>query len=100
MSKSNQQKYFDDIIRWQQSGLSQKSWCAENGMTYSLFHYWYRRFRMQNGVKGQGVGEGFLQLRVQGGPVATPWCELLLAGGQKLSFYQMPPVEFIRALVD
>lgn len=100
MSKFNQQKYFEDIIRWQHSGLSQKVWCEENGVNYSTFHYWYRRFRNQNTDDSQTANDSFVQLKVQDRPPGLPWCELVLINGHKLSFYQMVPSEFIRSLLD
>src|SRR5215216_1939768 len=100
MSKANQQKYFDNIIRWQQSGLSQKAWCAQNGITYSSFHYWYKRFRNEKADYKQITGDGFVHLKVQDRSLGTPWCELALGNGHKLSFYQPVPAEFIRILLD
>jgi hypothetical protein len=100
MSKAKEQKMFADIIRQQQSGLSQKAWCEQNGIAYSSFHYWYRRFRNDQTGKGQVTGDGFVQLMVQDRPTGTPWCELVLGNGQKLFFHQPIAVEFIRGLLD
>ena len=97
---SNQQKFFEDIIRWQQSGLSQKAWCEQNGIAYSSFHYWYRRFRNQQTDSKQSSGDGFVQLRVRDRPAGTPWCELVFDNGKKLLFHQAVPVDLIRSLLD
>ena len=100
MSTSNQQKFFQDIIRWQQSGLSQKAWCEENNMAYSVFHYWYRRFRNQHSENKVAAEDGFVQLQVQDRLEGIPWCELVLANGQKIFFHQPVPAAFIRSLLD
>ncbi|WP_442345985.1 IS66 family insertion sequence element accessory protein TnpA, partial [Foetidibacter luteolus] len=33
---------FSMIGDWQQSGLSQKAFCAQHGIRYHVFHYWYK----------------------------------------------------------
>jgi hypothetical protein len=99
MSSTNQQQMFDGILQWQRSGLSQKAWCQENGIKYSSFHYWYRRFRNQQTGNKPGKGDGFVQLLVQDRPSGTPWCELVLVNGQRLFFHQPIPAEFIRNLL-
>jgi hypothetical protein len=99
MSESNQQKFFERIINWQQSGLSQKAWCEQNNVAYGVFHYWYRRFRNQQTGNTQNKSEGFVQLLVQDRPSGTPWCELVLDKGHKLFFHQPVSAEFIRSLL-
>ena len=86
MSRVNQQKMFDFIESWQQSGLSQKAWCERNSIPYSSFHYWYRRFRNRHG--NPGGGEGFVQLLVKDNPSGRPWCELVLRDGKRICFHQ------------
>jgi hypothetical protein len=100
MSISNQQQFFEDIKRWQQSGLSQKAWCKQNNMAYHVFHYWYRRFRRQQSETEAGVTNSFVQLQVRERLSGTPWCELVLSDGQKLVFHQPVPAAFIRSLLD
>lgn len=100
MSTSNQQKFFENIIRWQQSGLSQKAWCEENDIAYSSFHYWYRRFRNQQAGNKQKSADGFVQLMVEDRSMGIPWCELVLSSGQRLFFHQPVPAEFIRSLLN
>ena len=100
MSKSDQQKIFEDIIRWQQSGLKQKVWCEQNKFSYSSFHYWYRRFRNQQSGNEQVAGDDFVRLQFRDGPAANPWCELVFGNGKKLFFHQAVSVELIRSLLD
>jgi hypothetical protein len=48
------------IDQWQQSGLSQKSFCAANGIAYHVFHYWYGVYRSDKSTSGS-----FLPLQIQ-----------------------------------
>ena len=75
MRKINQQKMFEDIERWHQSGLSQKAWCEQIKVAYSSFNYWYRLFRNQpirNGVHALGSRTERLGPRLKMGPEALP----------------------------
>lgn len=100
MSKSNEQKMFKGIVRWQQSGLSQVAWCKKNKIAYSVFHYWYRRFRNVHSDTMQARDDGFVQLLVQDPAPVNPWCELVSVNGKKIVFHQLVPPEFIRSLLD
>ena len=100
MRKSHQQKMFEGIVRWQQSSLSQSAWCKKNKIAYSVFHYWYRRFRNQHADARQDPDNGFVQLSVQGPASVIPWCELVSGNGKRLVFHQQVPVEFIKGLLD
>lgn len=100
MQKSNQQKMFESINHWQQSGLSQKAWCENHNITYSTFHYWYKRYRNQHGdISPKDPAEGFVQLLVGDDP-GSGWCELVWGEGRKLVFHQPVSAEFLKALMD
>lgn len=98
MQNSIQQKMFEGIRRWQQSGLKQKAWCEQNGVPYSSFHYWYKRYRNGEPVADKNSSEGFVQLMVNTNRSGI-WCELELAGAKKLVFHQSVSAEFLRALI-
>ncbi|RYY83803.1 MAG: hypothetical protein EOO15_20695 [Chitinophagaceae bacterium] len=101
MSQTNEQKMFEAIVRWQQSGLSQKPWCAQNGIAYSSFHYWYKRFRNQQAESKPVSGkERFVELLVPNPPSATPWCALVLGDGKQIVFHQPVSAKFLRSLMD
>lgn len=40
------------IATWQQSGLTQKAFCATNNIAYHVFHYWYGVYRSNRHVTG------------------------------------------------
>jgi hypothetical protein len=100
MPISNHSSFFEAIQRWQQSGLSQKTWCEQNDMAYHVFHYWYRRFRNQHSKPTTDNENSFIQLTVADPASTTPWCEVVLAGGQKLVFHQPVAAAFIKSLLD
>lgn len=100
MRKINQQKMFEDIGRWQQSGLTQKAWCEQNKVAYSSFHYWYRLFRNEQTGNKQTNRDGFVQLLVQNPLSVNPWCELVVGDGRKIFFHQPIAAEFIRSLLQ
>jgi hypothetical protein len=99
MSSINQQQMFNSIEQWQRSGVSQKAWCAEKDVPYSVFHYWYRRFRNLHPENKKSATDSFVQIKVPDHWSGIPWCELVLTNGQKLIFHQPLSAEFIRSLL-
>lgn len=51
------------INQWQQGGLSQKQFCANNNIRYHVFHYWYRIYKTE-----QNATSSFLPVNIK--PVA------------------------------
>ena len=47
------------ITAWQQSGLTQKAFCATNKIAYHIFHYWYGVYR-----SSQKATDCFLPLNI------------------------------------
>ena len=47
------------ILRWKQSGRSQKFFCTDNNIAYHIFHYWYGVYRAEQNSNGS-----FLPLKV------------------------------------
>jgi hypothetical protein len=99
MSSSSHDKMFNSIEQWQRSGVSQKAWCTENNIPYSVFHYWYRRFRNLHPENEQVVADRFVQIKVPDHLSGIPWCELVLTNGQKFVFHQPLAAEFIRSIL-
>ena len=100
MQNSVEQKMFGSITGWQQSGLSQKAWCAKHNITYCVFHYWYKKFRNHQSKNTVSPATGFVQLVVPDGPSNVPWCELVINQNRKLVFHQPLNIDFIRSLID
>lgn len=43
--KEDREQNLQMVTQWEQSGLSQKAFCASNNIAYHVFHYWYRVYR-------------------------------------------------------
>ena len=54
-----QDQMFSFIEQWKQSNLPQNTFCKEQGITYTTFYYWLKRFRLQQEETG-----GFMSMRV------------------------------------
>lgn len=94
------QQMFAMITSWQQSGLSQKSYCEQNGIRYHVFHYWYKCFRRST---SSTKDEGFIPIKIQ--PLnttntASAHAELLLPDGKRLLFQQGVSSDFLKALIS
>jgi hypothetical protein len=100
MQKSLEKRMFKGIMRWQQSGLTQKAWCEKNKMSYGTFHYWYKRYRFkENGDESREETGGFVSIRVDEPLVTSGWCELWLSENKKVVFYQPVNAEFLKSLI-
>ena len=84
-SASLREQMFSLIAQWEQSGLSQKSFCEKHQFPYHRFHYWYKRYRK---VSDQPSGEEpatFVPLKVDSGACHT---EVVMPGGVRIIFHQ------------
>lgn len=94
------EEMFTMITSWQQSGLSQKAYCKQQGIGYHVFHYWYKCFRdLQSPAKEQG----FIPLKIQPGDslhTAGAHAELLLPDGRRLIFHQAVASDYLKALIS
>lgn len=83
------------IEDWQQSGLSQKQYCLQHNIAYHVFHYWYKRSKLQSADKGNELTT-FVKLTA---PAMDMHTELLLPDGRRLIFYQHTSADFLKALL-
>lgn len=64
-------KHFEEIYsRFQESGLTVKDFCSNEGLTLSTFYYWQKRIRPSGHAL---VRNGFLPLSIDS-PGNTPSC--------------------------
>ena len=56
---------FSHVESWQGSGNSQKSYCTENNIPYSVFQYWRRKYRHERETPDSG---DFAELVIGGAP--------------------------------
>lgn len=97
--KQAQEDMFKVIDLWKQSGLSQKAYCEQNNIRYYVFHYWYKRFREQQGVIEGGT---FVPLNVKPStfPVSNSAIEILLPDGKRILFHQPVGPDYLKALIS
>ena len=60
VSKIRQERMFELVELWQQSGESAKSFVAHHGIALSKFLYWRKKYRDQQPSSGSG---SFIELR-------------------------------------
>ena len=95
---SVQQSMFSMIADWQQSGLTQKGWCEQQGIKYHVFHYWYKRWRsLHSSTATENV---FVPLAVHGFSTSAACVELLLTDGRRLLFHQPVGPDYLKALIN
>lgn len=98
--EATREQMFKMISTWQQSGLSQKSFCEQNGIRYHVFHYWYKCFRE---LQCPAKHEGFIPIKIQRSKTTntvSAQVELVLADGKRLLFHQPVSCDFLKALIN
>jgi len=58
--KEQRAQLLEMITNWQQSGLSQKGFCAANNIHYHVFHYWYKVYKSE-----QSATSSFLPVNIK-----------------------------------
>ncbi len=90
-----QEKMFACIRSWKQSDISQKEWCRQQDIPYHLFHYWYRKYKDQQGT-GNDKG-AFVQLAVTS--TTARGCEVVFADGTRIVFHQPVAAQYLKDLL-
>jgi hypothetical protein len=94
------EQMFSMITLWQQSGVSQKSFCEQHNIRYHVFHYWYRCFR---DLQVPAKDKGFIPLKIQpptSENTSCPNVELLLADGKRLLFHSPVSSDYLKVLIS
>lgn len=95
-SEVRQQK-FEMIERWQQSGISQKSFCEKESIRFHSFYYWYKRYRQQD--QRSDSKSTFVKLNLEK-PVTTASVEIYFPGGARLFFHEPVSPVYLKALLS
>lgn len=90
---------FAIIEKWQQSGLSQKTFCEQHQVIPHVFHYWYKCYRDQHSPASSIAVSHFTELKLPA-PSAEGAIELLLSCGHRILFHQPVAASFIKALIN
>src|SRR3954447_2157060 len=87
------------IATWKQSGLSQKAYGEKNNIRYYVFHYWYKRYRDQQGAVEDAT---FVPLNVKPSafPVSNSAIEILLPDGKRILFHQPVSADYLKSLIS
>jgi hypothetical protein len=94
------EQMFSMITDWQQSGLSQKAYCEQQGIRYHVFHYWYKCFR---DLQSPSPDAGFIPLKIQSSDfvnTSSAHIELFLSDGRRLLFHSPLSSDYLKALIS
>jgi transposase-like protein len=93
--RRTREEMFPIVELWQQSGLSKKSFCKEQGIIKSVFLYWCRKYR------DEYEPDGFVPLTT-GGPLSltqSHFIEIQYPNGVVLRLPASTPANLIRQYV-
>ncbi len=88
---------FSMLESWKASGQSQQEFCKAQGFAYSIFHYWYKKYRADQNARGSSP---FVAVQFEKTPTDFPIVELILPDGRRLTFYQSVEASFMRTLLS
>lgn len=96
-NKEQQEFRNKTIEKWQSSGLSQKEFCRAENIRYSLFHYWYKRYK-----SGSTVSDNFVTLTCKESlpAVENIQVEVIHPSGIRIVFHQTPSVACLKSLLQ
>ena len=88
-------KMFALIEAWSASGLPQKKWCADQGITVHRFQYWNSRYKAE---RHAGAAPAFIPVSL---PTATfqPVAELHYPDGRRLLIHSGIDAQFLKTLL-
>lgn len=93
-----QERMFQLIEQWQQSGDTQKVFCQEQSIKYHVFHYWYKRYREQH-ADPQNNGSSFVKLQIAK-PASAGSVEIYYPGGVHIIFHEPVSSNYLKALIS
>lgn len=93
-----QQKMFDLIWQWKTSGLSQKAFCLQHQVRYSVFHYWYKQYREAHNPAAQNAAS-FIPLQLNTSFPTASHAELIYPDGRRLVFHQPVDAQFLKSII-
>lgn len=93
-----QQAMFSMIETWKSSGQRQQAFCKAQGQAYSVFHYWYKKYRQEKDPAP--ASSAFVPLQVPPMRLDSPSVEVIFPDGKRINFYQRVEVAFLRSLLS
>ena len=92
----SEEDMFPLVEEWQGSGQTQKAFCVEQDISVSVFAYWLRRYRDQQGSSSDQV-TGFVPVHTAVSDSTA--LEVSLPSGAVLRFAQVVPLSYLKALL-
>ena len=92
-----QQAMFSKIESWKNSGQSQQDFCKAENLVYSVFHYWYKKYR---GQEATSISPAFVPVHIKSMQSGSPMAELIFPDGRRVNFYQSIDASFLRTLLS
>ena len=89
---------FSLIEQWQQSGLSQNTFCRQQSIKYHVFHYWYKRYRERH-TDPQSNSSPFVKLQIAK-PTSAGSIEIYYPGGMRIIFHEPVSSNYLKSLVS
>jgi|694.fasta_scaffold140843_1 hypothetical protein len=95
MARTTEERMFALIRQWQETGMSQKDFCARKNIVYATFHYWYKKFR--DASPPQDLTPSFVPVSV---PLQTisSFCTVRMADGIQIDFHAPVPPAYLNQL--
>ncbi len=90
----NRESMFPMINAWQKSGVSQKAFCKKAGISYSVFHYWYKCYRDQ---EKPGT---FIELKAAEPVQTKATIEICFPNGIRVLFHEPVSFELLKSIVS
>jgi transposase-like protein len=98
-SPRNSVQMFPLIRRWESSGLSQKDFCARQGIKSHVFWYWLRRYRERYQGPKKAV-KGFIPVEVEEqASEQAVLAEIVYENGTRLILKERVGVKFLQGLL-
>ncbi len=92
------EQMFKLIEQWQQSGLTQNTFCQQQSIKYHVFHYWYKRYREQHADQQINTAS-FVKLQIAKSS-SSGSVEIYYPGGIRLVFHEPVNSSYLKALVS
>ncbi len=98
LQPEGRQQMFSIIEQWRTSGLNQKAFCEQRSIRYYVFHYWYKRYKIQQSGVADNAGS-FVKLQVAK-PSSSGGVEINFPGGIRILFHEPVSSNYLKALVS
>ena len=95
----NREEKFAMVRRWEASGLTQKTFCLQEGIPGHHFNYWFKKFRDENGL-APSTGK-FIKLKPPVKEMAQGiYAEVIFRNGNCLRLHQQVSGVELKQLVS